>query len=217
MVELLGTDDFDDESIGDDSVETATIETKGADRPKANTTWDPKAHADQKGVSLEDLARAKKRNTRHERPLMHADSNFTMDVTLVLRLKDSRGLQYIPLRAKMDTGCDHNLISMDILRRENIENDQIEVLEEEIELTGLEGTTYTLKKKITFTWYLKRNMKSRVGDFYIVEDESFDMILGALFWGGSGGKSALFLHRPWKSRRKSRSLVSSNEFLLTTF
>jgi len=130
---------------------------------------------------------------------MHASSNFTMDVTLVLRLNESQSLQHIPLRAKMDTGCDHNLVSMDILRREGIKEDQIEI-GEEIELTGLEGTKYTLKKKITFTWYLKRNMKSRVGDFYIVEDDTFDVILGAHFWGGSGGKSALFLQRPWKSK-----------------
>ncbi|OCK91642.1 uncharacterized protein K441DRAFT_679371 [Cenococcum geophilum 1.58] len=112
-------------------------------------------------------------------------------------------LQHIPLRAKMDTGCDHNLVSMDILRREGIKEDQIEI-GEEIELTGLEGTKYTLKKKITFTWYLKRNMKSRVGDFYIVEDDTFDVILGAHFWGGSGGKSALFLQRPWKSKSERR-------------
>lgn len=134
---------------------------------------------------------------------MHASSNFTMDVTLVLRLNESQSLQHIPLRAKMDTGCDHNLVSMDILRREGIKEDQIEI-GEEIELTGLEGTKYTLKKKITFTWYLKRNMKSRVGDFYIVEDDTFDVILGAHFWGGSGGKSALFLQRPWKSKSERR-------------
>jgi hypothetical protein len=200
MVELLGAD-FDDESIGGDSMETGDEETKRTSRSRTNATWDPKAYADQKGVSLEDLARARQTQNRRERPLMHASSNFTMDVTLVLRLNESQGLLYIPLRAKMDTGCDHNLVSMDILRREGIKEDQIEILDEEIELTGLEGTKYTLKKKITFTWYLKRNMKSRVGDFYIVEDESFDVILGALFWGGSGGKSALFLQRPWKSKR----------------
>lgn len=144
-----------------------------------HTTWDPRAYAEQYEASLKSASKAKQNQKRAMKPMMHAKSNFTMSVTLV---HQHRGLGYVPVRGKMDTGCDVNLISTEIIQRGKIKDDQVEGLDEEIELNGLEGTKYTLKKKIQLTWYLNRGMKSRVADFYIVEDGSFDVILGALFW-----------------------------------
>lgn len=126
-------------------------------------------------------------------------TNFTMDVTFVLNRRDPQGLDYVPARAKMDTACDHNLISIDMIRRMGLE-DKIEILERPVELNGLGGSQHALDKKVTLTWYLKRGMRSRVSDYYVVEDEAFDVVLGSVFWGGAGSGSAYILHGLGKTR-----------------
>jgi hypothetical protein len=195
LLELMDTEQ-DDGSIVEELPDEDLNAPASRTLPK-NTSWNPREYAEQHEEFLESASKAKQKQKRAMKPMMHAKSNFTMSVTLV---HQHQGLSYIPVRGKMDTGCDVNLISTEIIQRGKIKDDQIETLDEEVELNGLEGTKYTLKKKIQLTWYLNRGMKSRVADFYIVEDDSFDVILGALFWGGSEGKSALFLQRPWKPR-----------------
>lgn len=99
----------------------------------------------------------------------------------------------------MDTACDYNLISTDLIERCGI-GSSVQDLDEELELTGLGGVKHILDKKVTLTWYLKRHMKSRIGDFYVVKDEDFDVILGSSYWSGSGTGTALILHMPWKPK-----------------
>ncbi|KAF2685244.1 hypothetical protein K458DRAFT_365545, partial [Lentithecium fluviatile CBS 122367] len=206
LLELMDTE-HDDESIVEEPPNEGTSREPPQTKP-GRTKWDPRAYAEQYGAAMESTSQTTKSQTRAVKPIIHAKSNFTMGVTLV---HQHEGLSYIPVRGKMDTGCDHNLISKNIIERAKIANDQIELLDEEIELSGLEGAKYTLKKRIQFTWYLNRGMKSRVGDFYIVEDDSFDVILGSLFWGGSESKSALLLQRPWKSPGDQKTEKNDHE------
>ncbi|PVI02230.1 hypothetical protein DM02DRAFT_310701 [Periconia macrospinosa] len=209
LLELLDTE-LDEESVIE---EPENEETSGKpSRPRPNhTAWDPLAYAEQHGDSSDTAS--KERQKRAVKPMMHAKSNFTMGVTLV---HQHQGLSYIPVRGKMDTGCDYNLISTDIVERAKIPDDRIEILKKEIPLNGLEGTKYTLKKRIQFTWYLNRSMKSRIGDFYLVGDDSFDVILGANFWGGSESKSALFLQRPGKSSAEKQKEKNDHEANINT-
>ena len=143
---------------------------------------------------------------------MHTKFNFAIDVTLILDLTQTlqhapinarkgmiaaseqpSALRYIPVHAKIDTTCGYNLISTKMLDRAGIKDGDIPELDEPVKLNGLDGTTHTLYKKIIFAWYLNRNMRSRVGDFYIVENDAFDIVLGSQDWSGSGANVDLFL------------------------
>lgn len=166
-------------------------------------TWSPKAYTQQKGVSLETFRKTEHQPERQATTLKYAETNFTVDITITI-LEPER-VKYVPLRAKIDTACSRNIISIDAISRTGIQDDAIETMDQEIVLTGLGEAEHKLKKKIRFMWYLDRGMKSREEDFYIVQDNEFDVILG---WSkpdtqhAPEPETAYMLDAPSKSRCK---------------
>jgi hypothetical protein len=110
--------------------------------------------------------------------------NFTRNATIVL---DSGAgalpekVKYIHVRAKMDTGCNDNLITLDLFDRAQIDKALlVEIPEEDqFELTMIEGAKCTPMYKIPLTWYQDGDMKMRHSEFYVVKNGPFDMLIGS--------------------------------------
>ena len=177
--------------------------TNKAHSAGAATTWNSLSPEDQPGVSFEARGKARSKPSIPRLPSIHTKSDFAIDATLILDLtqplqhapmnarkamiaasEQPPTLRYVPVHAKISTTCDYNLISTKMLDRAGIKDGDIPELAEPAKLDGLDGTTHTLRKKITFTWCLNRNMRSRVDEFYIVENDAFDVVLGSRDWGG---------------------------------
>lgn len=110
--------------------------------------------------------------------------NFTRNATIVLDSGAgalSERVKYVHLRAKMDTGCNENLITLDLFNSAQIDKSLlVEIPEEDqFELTMIEGAKCTPMYKIPLTWYQDGDMKMRHSEFYVVRDGPFDMLIGS--------------------------------------
>ena len=109
--------------------------------------------------------------------------NFTRDATIVV----DRGaggperLCYIPVRAKMDTGCDDNMVHLQVLKDAGIDENLLIPIEADAktELIGVEGFVCTPDFEIELTWYQDRQMKARKSKFFVVKDAPFDVLIGS--------------------------------------
>ena len=110
--------------------------------------------------------------------------DFTRNATIVV--DNGTGtlperLQYAHVRAKMDTGCNDNLITMDLIQKAGIDKSMLSNIpdDEAIELHGLNNAKCIVLYAIDLTWYQDGDMKMRQSKFYVVEDGPFDMLLGS--------------------------------------
>ncbi|OAL22189.1 hypothetical protein AYO22_07233 [Fonsecaea multimorphosa] len=89
--------------------------------------------------------------------------------------------KYMHLRAKMDTGCDENLITMKVVKRAQIDQSLLKPIQEEdqFEFTMLNGFSCAPEFKITLSWYQDCDEKMRRSDFYVVKEGPFDMLIGS--------------------------------------
>ncbi|OCK73574.1 hypothetical protein K432DRAFT_410579 [Lepidopterella palustris CBS 459.81] len=85
--------------------------------------------------------------------------------------------QYVSARGKFDTGADINLISRNLVEKRGL-LDLVENLEKGLTIRGIEDAQFTAKAKITLTWYLNKSSYSRMTEFFLTEDDSFDILLG---------------------------------------
>jgi hypothetical protein len=68
-------------------------------------------------------------------------SNFTRDATIIIDTSTGSGpprFKYLPVRAKMDTGCDENFVSFDLLVEAGINEELFEVIEKRKGLNSVE-------------------------------------------------------------------------------
>ena len=110
--------------------------------------------------------------------------NFTRNAHILLDSGAgalSERLKYVHVRAKMDTGCNDNLITLDLFDKAQIDKSLlVEIPEEDrFELTMIEGAKCTPIYKIPLTWYHDGDMKMRHSEFYVVKDGPFDMLIGS--------------------------------------
>jgi len=112
------------------------------------------------------------------------------------------GLKYRPVRGKMDTGSEENLIDEDVLLRAGISSEEMESLEEEHVFQGLERNTAKARYTAEVTRYLNRHMKSRINKSFVVKDALFDVLLGSEYITGSNRptSAALILESRMKTR-----------------
>lgn len=109
-------------------------------------------------------------------------SNYTRDITIVVDVGTGVGpdrFRYIPARAKMDTGCDEDMVSLDLLLRAGIKQEDLKPIDEEtgIEFVSVQGLTAKPEHEIELTWYQDKSMKIRVSRFYVMREAPFDLLL----------------------------------------
>ena len=111
-------------------------------------------------------------------------SNFTRDITIAIQIDAQSMPIYIPARAKVDTGCDENLVAREVVERSGFTDSELDRLlipietEQKITFEGIENATFSPKFQITLTWYQDRQMKSVKETFFVVEDAPFDVNIG---------------------------------------
>ncbi|KAL8845066.1 MAG: hypothetical protein Q9176_000738 [Flavoplaca citrina] len=110
--------------------------------------------------------------------------NFTRNATIVVDSGDGscpESIRYVHVRAKMDTGCDDNLITMTVVEKAGIHKSNLLEIpaNEMVELHGLEGAKCTPLYETILTWYQDGDMKMREHKFYVVEKGPFDMLIGS--------------------------------------
>ncbi|EXJ91863.1 hypothetical protein A1O3_00413 [Capronia epimyces CBS 606.96] len=107
--------------------------------------------------------------------------NFTRNATIIV----DGGLGYQPrrvtVRAKMDTGCNDNLITLEVFEKFGMDKSiLVEIPEEDqFDLVMLEGARCHILYKVHLTWYYDGDMKMRHSDFFVVKTGPFDMLIGS--------------------------------------
>lgn len=114
-------------------------------------------------------------------------SKFTRDIRLVIQTTVEQTpwqFKYVPARAKLDTGCEENLVSLELLKANNLHESFLRPIPEgdEILLDGLEST-YIPKFEIQLEWYKGQELKKRCSKFYVVDDPPFEILIGMKRFG----------------------------------
>lgn len=92
----------------------------------------------------------------------------------------STGVRHCPARGKFDTGSDINLISRHFLEREDISAEERE-LDQKQSYESIEGIHHEAKSKVKVHWFLNNTPYTQVTEFFPVNDNSFDLLLGNPF------------------------------------
>ncbi|KAL8827984.1 MAG: hypothetical protein Q9191_002853 [Dirinaria sp. TL-2023a] len=133
------------------------------------------------------------RNQQHELAQLYSDRPGTItpsqgrkspldptafDATIFCGIGD--GPQWIAGRGILDSGCDDNWISLDIVNRANITNGIVQATQKK-RYTGFGGQTIEAKGSIDITWYANNASKTRQTGFLVAEHGPFDLLLGKHF------------------------------------
>ena len=111
---------------------------------------------------------------RREQP----DDPTGFDATIFCGIKD--GPQWIAGRGILDTGCEDNWISLDIIKRGGMVSSMVRGKNENI-YTGFGGKNIEPMGTITITWYANKASKTRQTIFLVEEKGPFDILLGRKF------------------------------------
>ena len=109
-------------------------------------------------------------------------THFTRNATIVLenplQPDPSKRFGYYPVRVKMDTGADENMLSREFVTKLNIPTSRIPEADRPT-LVGFDGSEFIPESTVDLTWYFERQMKQWTGTFYVVNTDLFSMILGS--------------------------------------
>lgn len=113
-----------------------------------------------------------------------ANDNFTVDATVLVEKETGEGpLRHnpVPLRAKLDTGCDSYLISYERIIEAGINLNLLRPIEKgrQIKLESIGEVVVVPEMEVKLTWYQNRSMKSRDTTFLVVKDAPFDLLLSS--------------------------------------
>lgn len=100
------------------------------------------------------------------------------DATISRGITD--GPQWMACRGILDTGCEDNWISLEIIKRAGMVSSTVQNTHENI-LTGFGGEIVESKGTITITWYANNASKTRQTTFLVAEHGPFDLLLGKTF------------------------------------
>ena len=87
---------------------------------------------------------------------------------------------HLVARGKLDSGCDENWISKEILTRGRLE-DHVEAMEDRRVYIAFGGAKFEPVGTIDLTWYAINAGKSRKTRFFVHDQVPFDMVLGRIF------------------------------------
>jgi hypothetical protein len=109
-------------------------------------------------------------------------SNFTRDIRLVVQTSVEQTpwqFKYVPARAKLDTGCEENLVSLELLKANDVHESLLKPIPggEETPLDGLDST-YIPEFEIQLAWYQGHELIKRRSKFYVVNDPPFEILIG---------------------------------------
>jgi len=100
------------------------------------------------------------------------------DATIFHGITD--GPQWMACRGILDTGCEDNWISLEIIKRAGMVSSTVQNTHEDV-LTGFGGEIVESKGTITITWYANNASKTRETTFLVAEHGPFDLLLGKAF------------------------------------
>ncbi|KAH0547948.1 hypothetical protein GP486_008311 [Trichoglossum hirsutum] len=103
---------------------------------------------------------------------------FSFSATIIHAHEDDS--EHTVARGKLDSGCDENWISTEVLMRAGIE-DQVDTIEDSETYTAFGGEEFEPVGKVDITWYAINALKSRGASFLVHPAAPFDMILGRIF------------------------------------
>jgi len=124
-----------------------------------------------------------------EHPANHAlppNTDPTLFDAVVIRTSNSQEPKYYPARGKMDGGADCNLTNMQLLKRMELEHD-VEKVEDHPCYLMAGGMTFEPKYKIRLCWHTATARKVLETEFYVTDDEPFDLLFGNGFMREHGG------------------------------
>lgn len=133
----------------------------------------------QRQADVENLAE-KLRSMAQSTPPWQPDTSdpFSFSATILRAHEDDS--EHTVVRGKLDSGCDENWVSTEVLTRAGIE-DQVEPIEDSTTYTAFGGEKFKPVGKIDITWYAVNASKSRSTTFFVHHGVPFDMVLGRIF------------------------------------
>lgn len=103
---------------------------------------------------------------------------FAFSATIVIAHQDES--DHTVLRGKLDSGCDENWLSTEVIARAKLE-DQIEGIEASVVYTAFGGEEFQPTGKIDVTWFAANAGVSRKTKFFVHPSVPFDMVVGRIF------------------------------------
>jgi len=138
------------------------------------------AHSDeQRRAVLDELVEKLRSTTQNTTPWQPDTSDpFSFSATIIRAHVDKS--EHTVARGKLDSGCDENWISMEVLTRARLE-DQVEAMEDQRIYIAFDGGEFEPMGKVDVTWYAVNAGKSRKTSFFVHDQVPFDMVLGRVF------------------------------------
>jgi hypothetical protein len=139
--------------------------------------------------------------------------NFTRNATIVVDSGIGDQPRRVTVRAKMDTGCNDNLITFEVFEKFGMDKSMLVNIPEEdqFDLVMLEGVRCTILYKIHLIWYYDGDMKMRHSDFFVVKTGPFDMLIGSYRFAqefAEQGRPGLVIGK--KSKKKGKCIRTDN-------
>jgi hypothetical protein len=122
-----------------------------------------------------------------------------------------RNTDHLPARGMFDTGSEVNLISKDWLRRNNMADISLDELKEEVTFLGVEGVKITSRSKAAIHWHMHNSAVQQVEEFFVVDDGTFDMLIGKPFINKNSilevNKRSPIFKTTWAANMKKRGTL----------
>lgn len=118
------------------------------------------------------------RNTTSSQDPRSASDPTAFDATIFCGISD--GPQWIAGRGILDSGCEDNWISLDIINRADMVSKMVRIPQSNI-YTGFGGQNLEAKGSVLITWYANNASKTRQTTFLVAEHGPFDLLLGKRF------------------------------------
>ena len=131
---------------------------------------------DELAEKLRSMAQTHESNATQWRP--DPRDPFSFSATIMRALEDDS--QHTVVRGQLDTGCEENWISMDVLTRAGLES-QLKSHDSAGTYTAFGGEEFEPIGKIEITWYAENAAKSRTTNFLVHGKVPFDMVLGRIW------------------------------------
>lgn len=151
------------------------------EHPDQHEIFTDESRHDPSNVKSHTTSRPKYKAAMHELSEL-IKTNFTRDIRLIIPISAEQTpwqFKYVPARAKLDTGCEENLVSLEFLKSNEVQQSLLKIIPEdhEIALDGLDSTCVP-EFEIRLSWYQGNELKMRKSKFLVVRDPPFDILIG---------------------------------------
>jgi hypothetical protein len=148
------------------------------------------------------------------------DENHAKGETFILHIHFDTATGTVKRRARIDTGAPNEFISYNTVVRLGAEKD-IEPLDTDDHWFGVQGESFRARGKLHRSWSCKNSIRTWDTEFFVIDTELFDVLLGRSFCELSGvvsvDRSLLPLHRNRKGAGMLHLLLSIRIHAHTTW